>query len=61
MDEKNQKVYEFLSNNFLFSPKKWEIYKHRWKIETMFNRLKQNFPLKNFSGDSPNAIKTQIL
>jgi hypothetical protein len=60
-DEKNQKVYEFLSNNFLLSPEKiCDIYKHRWQIETMFKRLKQNFPLKYFLGDSPNAIKIQI-
>lgn len=60
-DEKSQKVYEFLSNNFLLSPKKiCDIYKHRWQIETMFKRLKQNFPLKYFLGDSPNAIKIQI-
>lgn len=60
-DEKNQKVYEFISNNFLLSPEKiCDIYKHRWQIETMFKRLKQNFPLKYFLGDSPNAIKIQI-
>lgn len=60
-DEKNQKVYEFISNNFLLSPQKiCDIYKHRWQIETMFKRLKQNFPLKYFLGDSPNAIKIQI-
>lgn len=60
-DEKNRKVYEFISNNFLLSPEKiCDIYKHRWQIETMFKRLKQNFPLKYFLGDSPNAIKIQI-
>lgn len=60
-DEENQKVYEFISNNFLLSPEKiCDIYKHRWQIETMFKRLKQNFPLKYFLGDSPNAIKIQI-
>lgn len=60
-DEEKQKVYEFISNNFLLSPEKiCDIYKHRWQIETMFKRLKQNFPLKYFLGDSPNAIKIQI-
>lgn len=60
-DEENQKVYEFISNNFLLSPEKiCDIYRHRWQIETMFKRLKQNFPLKYFLGDSPNAIKIQI-
>lgn len=60
-DVKNRKVYEFISNNFLLSPEKiCDIYKHRWQIETMFKRLKQNFPLKYFLGDSPNAIEIQI-
>lgn len=60
-DEKNLKIYEFISNNFLLSPEKiCDLYKHRWQIEIMFKRLKQNFPLKYFLGDSPNAIKIQI-
>ena len=60
-DEKKQKVYEFISNNFLLSPQRiCDIYKQRWQIETMFKRLKQNFPLKYFLGDSPNAIQIQI-
>ena len=37
-----------------------EIYKNRWQIETMFKRLKQNFPLKCFLGDNQNAIEIQI-
>ena len=36
------------------------IYKMRWQIECLFKRLKQNYPLKYFLGDSPNAIKIQI-
>jgi hypothetical protein len=60
-DADRQKVYVFLSNNFLISPDKIaDIYRHRWQIETMFKRLKQNFPLKYFLGDSPNAIEIQI-
>lgn len=37
-----------------------DIYKKRWQIESLFKRLKQNYPLKYFLGDSPNAIKIQI-
>jgi hypothetical protein len=37
-----------------------EIYKRRWQIELLFKRLKQNFPLKYFLGDSQNAIEIQI-
>ena len=60
-DGQNQKCYVFLSNNFLISPDRIaNIYKHRWQIETMFKRLKQNFPLKYFLGDNQNAIEIQI-
>ena len=37
-----------------------EIYRRRWQIETLFKRLKQNFPLKYFLGDHQNAIQIQI-
>ena len=54
-------VYEFISNNFeLAADKIAEIYKQRWQIETLFKRLKQNFPLKYFLGDNQNAIEIQI-
>jgi hypothetical protein len=60
-DSKKEKVYEFITNNFEISPDKVaDIYKHRWQIETMFKRLKQNFPLKYFLGDNQNAIEIQI-
>lgn len=60
-DAGTNKVLEFITNNFLISPDKIAaIYKHRWQIETMFKRLKQNFPLKYFLGDNQNAIEIQI-
>lgn len=60
-DSQKQKVYEFISNHFELEPDKIAaIYKHRWQIETMFKRLKQNFPLKYFLGDNQNAIEIQI-
>lgn len=60
-DGQKNKTYEFISNNFLLAPEKiCDIYRHRWQIETMFKRLKQNFPLKYFLGDSQNAIEIQI-
>lgn len=59
--DKHQKVYEFITNNYeLEADKIAEIYKNRWQIETMFKRLKQNFPLKYFLGDNQNAIEIQI-
>jgi hypothetical protein len=36
------------------------LYSKRWQIELLFKRLKQNYPLKYFLGDSENAIKIQI-
>ena len=60
-DAEKNKVYEFITNNLAISPDKVAaIYKHRWQIETMFKRLKQNFPLKYFLGDNQNAIEIQI-
>lgn len=60
-DSKEEKVYEFITNHFDLEPDKVAaIYKHRWQIETMFKRLKQNFPLKYFLGDNQNAIEIQI-
>ena len=59
--EEQKKVYEFISNNYDLEPEKIaEIYKRRWQIELLFKRLKQNFPLKYFLGDTQNAIEIQI-
>ncbi len=60
-DAEKKKVYEFITNNVEISPDQVaDIYKHRWQIETMFKRLKQNFPLKYFLGDNQNAMEIQI-
>lgn len=60
-DEKNRRLFEFITNNFNFPADKIaEIYKRRWQIELLFKRLKQSFPLKYFLGDSINAIEIQI-
>ena len=59
--EPHQKVYEFITNDFKLPPDKIaDIYQNRWQIESMFKRLKQNFPLKYFLGDNQNAIEIQI-
>ncbi len=36
------------------------IYRRRWQIESLFKQIKQNFPLRDFYGESANAIKIQI-
>jgi len=60
-DHANDSIYEFLSNNFeLEATVIADIYRQRWQIEMLFKRLKQNFPLKYFLGESQNAIEIQI-
>jgi hypothetical protein len=55
------KVFEFLTNNFRCAPITIaNYYRKRWQIELLFKRIKQNYPLKYFLGDSENAIKIQI-
>lgn len=55
------KVYVFITNNFtLPATQIATIYKNRWMIELLFKQIKQNFPLRYFWGDSPNAVKMQV-
>ncbi len=37
-----------------------ETYRRRWSIESLFKKLKQDFPLKYFLDDNANAIEIQI-
>ena len=58
---KDGKVYVFITNNFKLPAKQVAlIYKYRWMIELLFKQIKQNFPLRYFWGESPNAIKIQV-
>lgn len=60
-DSENERLFEFITNNFKLSAEKIAlIYKKRWQIELLFKQLKQNFPLKYFLGDNENAIEIQI-
>lgn len=60
-DSENERLFEFLTNNFELSAEKIAlIYKKRWQIELLFKQLKQNFPLRYFLGDNENAIEIQI-
>ncbi|WP_315815702.1 transposase [Paraflavitalea speifideaquila] len=55
------KVYAYMTNNFtLPATQVTTLYKNRWMIELLFKQIKQNFPLRYFWGESPNAIKMQI-
>ena len=60
-DAKEKRTFEFLTNNIEFYPLTIaQIYQHRWQIETLFKRIKQNYPLRNFLGDNENAIRIQV-
>ena len=53
--------YEFITNNFRMAPITIaNLYKKRWQIELLFKRLKQNYQLKYFLGETENAIKIQV-
>ena len=55
------KQYVFITNNFTLQAKQIAtIYKNRWMIELLFKQIKQNFPLRYFWGESPNAIRMQV-
>ena len=56
-DNKEEGTITFITND-LDTPATviCETYRRRWQIETLFKRLKQNFPLKYFLGDNRNAI-----
>lgn len=61
IDPVTQKLFEFITNNFRLSALTVaNYYRKRWQIELFFKRIKQNYPLKYFLGDSENAIKIQI-
>lgn len=60
-DKDGDRTFEFLTNNFTLPAEQVaELYKKRWQIEILFKRIKQNYPLKYFLGDNPNAIKIQV-
>jgi len=60
-DKEKKREFQFLTNNTTLSALTISnIYKRRWQIETLFKRIKQNYPLRNFLGDSENAIRIQI-
>ena len=62
-DNKEEGTISFITNELdtnVSAADICETYRQRWQIETLFKRLKQNFPLKYFLGDSRNAIQIQI-
>ena len=53
--------YEFLCNNWSITAEEIAlIYEKRWQIEILFKKVKQNFQLRYFYGDTVNAIYIQV-
>ena len=60
-DPIKDKFYDFITNDFRSAARTITgLYKQRWQIETLFKRIKQNFNVHNFLGDSENAIRIQL-
>ena len=59
-DEK-ERIYVFITNNMVLTDQDIaDIYKQRWQIELLFKKMKQNFQLHCFYGETENAIRIQI-
>jgi len=60
-DPESGKFYEFLTNNLdLAATTIAAIYKDRWQVELFFKAIKGCLKIKNFVGQSRNAVLTQI-
>jgi len=61
VDPITKRALTFISNSFELTAEEIAlIYKNRWQIELLFKKIKQNFQLKYFVGDTENVIKIQI-
>jgi hypothetical protein len=61
VDGASKREFRFITNNFTYSAATIaDIYRKRWQIELLFKRIKQNFQLHYFLGDSENAIRIQL-
>lgn len=60
-DEKTQRSFVFLTNNFQVPALTIaNLYKCRWQVELFFKWIKQHLRLNAFYGTSENAVKSQI-
>jgi len=60
-DPESKQIFHFITNGKQQTATQIATYyKRRWQIETLFKRIKQNYPLHRFLGDNENAIKIQI-
>ena len=60
-DPETGKTRVFLTNNFVLSAATiCARYKARWQVELFFKWIKQHLRIKNFYGNSENAVKSQM-
>lgn len=60
-DPLSGKVFKFVSNMVNSHDMTiTQLYRHRWNIEVLFKKIKQNFELGYFFSDSTEGIKTQV-
>ncbi len=60
-DQKTDKTFVFLTNNFSLPAETIaELYRCRWQVELFFKWIKQHLRIKSFFGTSENAVKAQI-
>lgn len=60
-DAKHDQLLVFLTNNFsLPALSVAQLYRCRWQVELFFKWIKQHLRIKEFLGNSENALKTQV-
>ena len=60
-DSENDEDLTFIANNMdITALEITDIYRNRWQIEVFFKWIKQNLTIKNFWGNSENAVKTHL-
>ena len=60
-DQKTDRTFNFLTNNFAISAQTVaDLYRYRWQVELFFKWIKQHLRIKSFFGTSENAVKSQI-
>lgn len=60
-DVEKSRCFYFLTNLFDLKPQEIaDLYKKRWTVELLFKKIKQNFPLQYFYGESQNAVQIQL-
>ncbi len=60
-DQKNSQTIELITNQLSWTANTIsELYRSRWQIEIFFKEIKQLLKIKNFIGNSKNAVMIQI-